>query len=215
MNDKSNQISIIVAIFALILILGGVFLLNASFDDQSSSNLKKATSKSGMTYSVVDDIDSKEDKSSDLFEKSQDEEIILDQKVDQQKAQSEKIQEIADEEAALKKAEQEKQAKEIEVAKKKKEEEEKLNKEKQVAPLNNNQIIVKIDSTDGYNSVASIIGCGIVSITACDSGEPLRLRALQEYTDISIGSQYKLTGNIYEYNGIIRLDTLNTVEFVK
>lgn len=205
MNDKSNKISIIVAIFAVILILGGIYLLNESFNNSQPTSLKQDSKDKTMTYSVVEeDVDSESEEKEELFSTSkvddksdETKKVVKDQKQKQDKDEEElkKAEEEKKKEEELKKAEEEKKAAEAE--------------------LEDNQMIVTIDSTDGYNSTVSIVECGVPNALACVPGEVLQLRALQEYATITQGSNYKLSGNIYEVDGYIYIDTLDSVDLVK
>jgi len=221
-KSNSNKISIVIAIVAVILILGGVYLLNESFNSSEKNVPKSTDSKAAdsITYSVIDDSSDGVDgtNSVELFSENSEKGDLSKSNLETKSTESDKADEPSKtaENKKVVETDNKDQADVTNKSEEKKEEPKTTEAPKEVRTetvvLEDNQVLGKVLSTDGSNYRLEIVQCGIPNARICVPGQKLQLRALQEYTDITINDQYVLTGDIYEADGFIYVDTLDTVE---
>ncbi len=231
-KNKSNKLSIVIAIVAVILILGGVYLLNESFSASGDSSYGNNKKNESVTYSVIDDdkIDEPE-KSVELFsENTKDDDLSKnssnlnnikeeDEKTTTSNAASNNstIEDKSDDEPTTNNLnnsvlEDPNDEDNVDTNKTDEDSNNQTETKTETVELEENQVLGKVVSSDGFNYELEIVQCGIPNATVCVPSSKLQLRALQEYTEIEDGASYILTGNIYEADGYIYVDTLDSVE---
>lgn len=204
-EKNSNITSIVIAVIAILLILGGVFLLNRSFNSgsnlaqssansvsKSSSSKNSKSSLSSSSSSVANTKDTQSENSSSQSVKSSSSKMSID------------LADMEEDENNFDKDEGEKTNKQTSSTAKTSSKSSSASKDNKYN-LEQNQILAKAIIPDAKGNNFEIIACGIKNPSYCKAGRRIRM----EGSNYQAGQEYLLTGNIQDSGDSISLS--NTI----
>ncbi len=224
-KNNSNRISLVIAVLAILLILGGVFLLNQSFNNSGNSSSSASETSSSLTsnYKVKKDTDDDEAVSNSTtdndnaivptgtFQPNTDEDQAAldieetDKTSDLEQAEIEEPAKVEPEPAKVEEPAPEPEPT-IEEAEPPKEE------VAQPVALNNNQFSGRITAINGLNYTVELSNCGREGLY-CRAGTILNLFNLPNFTDdsLELNNEYIFTGVYSEDNSGIFVGSLSSI----
>ena len=222
-TKSSNRVSLAIAVLAILLILGGVFLLNQSFNGSSASGVRTAQEEEAGSledrYTVNSADNSADTDTAGKFPTTTAQEATptsatvvetpdVREPMDSTEDDSSTTPQTTP--STQPKPPQPEESKPAEEPTEDKEEE----KPAEMTKLEMNQFTAEITNISGNQYTLRLTGCGLPNALYCKAGTVLQLYSLTNFTsdNIQTGNQYRFTGRFSEDNSGMFIGSLSGMD---
>ena len=231
-THNSNRVSLAIAIFAILLILGGVFLLNQSFDNVTGAEVATRSEQTGTLreYEVTSRGNQEDENQSEAGQFPTDlvanavptNQTVVTQPdfVEEGEPESEPTTPVPAPEAPVESVStpepepvvDEEVVKEVPAETPEEPEPEPA----EPVALSRNQFVAEITNVTGNQYTLRINSCGLPNALYCRAGTILQLYSLNNFTSqtVETGQTYRFTGNFSEDNNGMFIGSLSSMDLV-